>query len=86
MSELNAVPTAVTDLEIGMYVTALDRPWIETPFLVEGFYIGSEADIEELEKYCDVVYVDVYRSRASHGRRSSRVIGTAAVRPPGGAS
>lgn len=84
MSELNAVPTAVTDLEIGMYVTALDRPWIETPFLVEGFYIGSEADIEELEKYCDVVYVDVYRSRASHGRRSSRVIGTAAVRPPGG--
>lgn len=80
---MNAVPTAVTDLEVGMYVTALDRPWIETPFLVEGFYISSEADIEELEKYCDVVYVDVVRSRLSNDRRtrSSRVVGTSVLRP-----
>jgi len=77
MSELNAVPTAVTDLEIGMFVTALDRPWIETPFLVEGFYVSSQADIDEVEKYCKFVYVDVYRSRLGSGRRNSRVVGTA---------
>ncbi len=84
MSEMYGVPTAVTDLEIGMYVTALDRPWIETPFLLEGFYVSSEADIETLEKYCDVVYVDVRRSQIDTGRRSSRVIGTAALRRAGG--
>jgi len=50
MSELNAVPTAVTDLEIGMFVTALDRPWIETPFLVEGFYVSSQAAIDEVQR------------------------------------
>jgi HD-GYP domain-containing protein (c-di-GMP phosphodiesterase class II) len=75
MSQLHAVPTAVTDLEIGMFVTALDRPWIETPFLVEGFYITSQADIDEVEKYCRFVYVDVYRSRLGAGRRNSRVVG-----------
>lgn len=75
MSELHAVPTAVTDLEIGMFVTALDRPWIETPFLVEGFYVTSQADIDEVEKYCKFVYVDVYRSRLGAGRRNSRVVG-----------
>lgn len=59
-----------------MYVTALDRPWIETPFLVEGFYITSQADIDEVEKHCKLVYVDVYRSKTGPGaRRSSRVVG-----------
>lgn len=80
MSELKAVPTAVTDLEVGMFVTALDRPWIDTPFLVEGFYIGSQADIEDLEQYCEFVYVDVSRSRAAEVRRSSRLVGSTGVR------
>ena len=79
MSQLHAVPTAVTDLEIGMFVTALDRPWIETPFLVEGFYITSQADIDEVEKYCRFVYVDVYRCRLGAGRRNSRVVGAACL-------
>ena len=87
MSQLHAVPTAVTDLEIGMFVTALDRPWIETPFLVEGFYITSQADIDEVEKHCRFVYVDVYRSRLGAGRRNSRVVGgagfkAATIAPP----
>ena len=80
MSQLHAVPTAVTDLEIGMFVTALDRPWIETPFLVEGFYITSQADIDEVEKYCRFVYVDVYRCRLGAGRRNSRVVGAAGLK------
>lgn len=80
MSKINTVPTAVADLEIGMFVTALDRPWIETPFLLEGFYIASEADIEKLEEYCDIVHVDVVRSKVGDGRRASRVIGKTALR------
>lgn len=84
MAELNAVPTAVTDLEIGMYVSALDRPWIETPFLVQGFYITSQQDIEELEHHCKFVYVDVYRSRLGAKRRNSRILRTVGERAPPG--
>ena len=81
MSEPNLVQTAVTDLEIGMYVAALDRPWMETPFLVQGFYIDSHKEIEELEKHCKFVYVDIYRSKVRPGTRSSgRVFGKVAPR------
>ncbi|MEX2496893.1 MAG: HD-GYP domain-containing protein [Woeseia sp.] len=45
------------DLEQGMYVSQLDRPWLETPFLFQGFVIKSEAEIEELRRYCEQVYV-----------------------------
>ena len=27
------------DLTTGMYVCGLDRPWLETPFLLQGFQI-----------------------------------------------
>ncbi|MBK6287157.1 MAG: HD-GYP domain-containing protein [Gammaproteobacteria bacterium] len=75
MAELTSVVTAVSDLEIGMYVTALDRPWMETSFMVQGFYITSQADIEELERHCKFVYIDVYRSKLGNVRRTSRVMG-----------
>lgn len=81
MAEPNAVPTAVSDLEIGMYVTALDRPWIETPFLMQGFYITSQQDVEELERFCKYVYVDVYRSKTGPVRRTARVIAEPGERP-----
>jgi HD-GYP domain-containing protein (c-di-GMP phosphodiesterase class II) len=81
MAEPHAVETAVLDLEIGMYVTSLDRPWSETPFAVEGFYIAGQHHIDALEKYCRYVYVDVYRSRPGSGRRNSRVVGSLLHQP-----
>lgn len=47
----------VGDLEIGMYVAELDRPWLETPFLFQGFYIRDDDEIAELREYCRQVYV-----------------------------
>ncbi|MDH4048965.1 MAG: HD-GYP domain-containing protein [Gammaproteobacteria bacterium] len=44
-------------LEVGMYVAQLDRPWLETPFLFQGFYIRSQDEITELQKYCKNVFV-----------------------------
>ena len=82
MAELNAVQTAVTDLEIGMYVAALDRPWTETPFLVQGFYVTSQQDVEALEQHCKYVFVDVYRSKIGGARRSSRVLKTVGISNP----
>ena len=48
----------VEDLKLGMYVNELDRPWLETPFLFQGFPILTQHDIDQLQQYCRYVYVD----------------------------
>ena len=32
----------VENLDVGMYVSELDRPWLESPFLIQGFVIKDE--------------------------------------------
>ena len=49
---------SVDQLEIGMYVARLDRPWLETPFLFQGFYIRDGDEINELQKHCKNVFVN----------------------------
>ncbi len=46
-----------------MYVSNLDRPWLETPFLLQGFMIESYDDIKKLREHCEFVYVDSRRSK-----------------------
>ena len=48
----------VDRLQIGMAVVELDRPWIETPFLLQGFTIGNRGDIKAIQEYCDYIYID----------------------------
>ena len=50
---------------IGMYVSMLDRPWLETPFVFQGFEIKDRHEIELLQSYCSVIYVDIHRSSLS---------------------
>lgn len=52
-----------SDLQIGMYVAQLDRPWLETPFKIQGFLLKSRKDIGQIEKYCDYVYIDTAKSK-----------------------
>ncbi len=49
---------SVADLTVGMYVSELDRPWLESPFLVQGLFIETNKDIAQLSKLCAYVYVD----------------------------
>ncbi|NOQ89416.1 MAG: DUF3391 domain-containing protein [Gammaproteobacteria bacterium] len=51
----------VAYLKEGMYVSNLDRPWIDTPFLLEGFLINSEEDLSALNQYCVYVFIDTDR-------------------------
>lgn len=60
LSNLEKVPT--NSLKVGFYVERLDRPWTETPFLFQGFYIHDFHEIEELKHYCEYVYVNAVRS------------------------
>jgi len=48
----------IGQLEFGMYVAELDRPWTETPFLFQGFVLRSDDELQTLRKYCRYVYVD----------------------------
>ncbi|HEX6930206.1 MAG TPA: HD-GYP domain-containing protein [Gammaproteobacteria bacterium] len=52
----------VAELELGMYVAELDRPWTESPFLFQGFLIESEEDLEKLRTTCKFVIIDEERS------------------------
>lgn len=62
------VKTSVDGLEIGMFVSRLDRPWIRTPFDLEGVKITSPEDIERIRKYCSYVYIDVEQGISPHPR------------------
>ncbi len=50
----------------GMFVLELDRPWLETPFLLQGFLVEDDVQIAELRKYCETVTIDRSRSVGSH--------------------
>ncbi len=64
-----------SDLELGMYVSGLDRPWLETPFLLQGFRIDTEEDLRTLRKYCQFVFVDSEKS-AQEGYTLQRKVRT----------
>ncbi|HKQ30640.1 MAG TPA: DUF3391 domain-containing protein, partial [Burkholderiales bacterium] len=65
---------SVQELQLGMYIAELDRPWRETPFMFQGFEIRSQDDIETLKRHCQHVYVVVADAPAAvPSRRPSLV-------------
>ena len=59
---------AVKDLRIGMFVADLDRPWIDTPFVLQGFLIEDQQQIRELQQHCAYVVIDRARSTGEEFR------------------
>lgn len=53
----NLQRVSVGDLEVGMHIVELDRPWLETPFLLQGFELSDEDELRTLKKYCRYVYI-----------------------------
>jgi HD-GYP domain-containing protein (c-di-GMP phosphodiesterase class II) len=66
------VEIAVEDLHIGLYVSRLDRPWSETPFVFQGFEIANDQDISQLRSLCKHVHVEITRDEAEEIRKISR--------------
>ena len=48
----------VEKLAIGMFVAELDRPWLGTPFLIQGFVIETQKEIEQFQSCCKHVLVE----------------------------
>jgi len=62
------VRISVAGLGLRMYVSRLDRPWLETPFLLEGLLVDSQDDLAKLKAVCQFVYVDVTRGARPDAR------------------
>lgn len=60
-----------------MFVSKLDRDWLETPFLLQGFHIEEEADIDVIAEYCEFVYIDDDKSIKKKVGEPSSGLGTA---------
>ncbi len=41
-----------------MFVCDLDRPWMDSPFLLQGFLLKTPGDVKTVREVCDYVYVD----------------------------
>jgi HD-GYP domain-containing protein (c-di-GMP phosphodiesterase class II) len=52
----------VGELQFGMFVAELDRPWTETPFMFQGFHLRTDKQLEALKKFCKHVFIDIERT------------------------
>lgn len=66
------VRVSVNLLKRGMFVCRLDRPWLGTPFLMQGFLIEHDEELQQLRALCDQVYVDTQKSLINLTKQSSK--------------
>lgn len=55
----NKIKVVAEYLTQGMYVVKLDRPWLDSPFLFQGFVIDTDELLKEVKSVCDFVYIDI---------------------------
>ncbi len=55
---MDLIKIAAEDLLPGMFVAELDRPWLDTPFVLQGFVIRDADDAREVARHVRYVYVD----------------------------
>lgn len=53
---------SIDQVRVGMFVVELDRPWLDTPFLLQGFLIEDQDTLDQLRECCEHVVVDATRS------------------------
>ena len=69
----------VNELLVGMFVSGLDRPWSQTPFPLQGFYVRDLDEIRELKVHCRHVYIDVIKGKGPVKTRLKSLNGTSAT-------
>ncbi|HEV2332506.1 MAG TPA: HD-GYP domain-containing protein [Gammaproteobacteria bacterium] len=79
-NELQSIP--VSELELGMYVAKLDRPWTDTPFLFQGFFLHHDDELDLIRRYCKHVFIDVTRGAAPEAEESRTITRVTDLRGP----
>jgi len=62
-------------LELGMYVNELDRPWTETKFMFQGFVIDSDETLRALQESCEYASVQTEKLARISSNSSKRLVG-----------
>jgi HD-GYP domain-containing protein (c-di-GMP phosphodiesterase class II) len=62
MNNIKHEKIPVSALELGMFIAELDKPWIESDFLLQGFVLEDAIDLEKVRSTCKHVYIDRTRS------------------------
>ncbi|MBX3302771.1 MAG: DUF3391 domain-containing protein [Nitrospira sp.] len=66
---------SITDLQIGMYVSALDLPWYRSPFLRHSFLVSRHAQIHKLVRAgVRTVVIDPARGLVLHSQYSGATV------------
>lgn len=76
------VKVHVGELRVGMFVSKLDKDWLDTPFIMQGFLIEEPDDIDIVAEFCEHVWIDTEFSDKLSMHSSS--IGTATRARPSG--
>ena len=71
---------SVEQLQWGMYVSELDRPWTETPFMFQGFHLRTDQQLETLKKHCKHVFVDPEKTEPPEKARAPAPAATFKIR------
>jgi HD-GYP domain-containing protein (c-di-GMP phosphodiesterase class II) len=66
MSDIKKEKIEVKNLSLGMFVTELDIPWIESPFMLQGFVLDDQSDLDKMTALCSFVYIDRTKSIGTH--------------------
>lgn len=57
-----ALSIRIDDLRLGMFITELDRPWTQTPFMLQGFLLSDALDLTTLQGLVKELVIDPRRS------------------------
>ena len=55
---MRLVEMSATKLQPGMFVAELDRPWLDTPFALQGFVVRDDDEVLYISKFVDNVFID----------------------------
>jgi hypothetical protein len=59
--EDHLIALQTSHLRPGMFIAALDRLWLHTPFPPDGFLVRDHKQISRIRRYCTYVYIDPNR-------------------------
>ncbi|EAR08823.1 HD-GYP domain-containing protein [Reinekea blandensis] len=84
--ERRDIEIPVEELEVGMHVVGIDRPWAETGFLLQSFIIQSQEEIHQLQAACQRVTIQARvaseRETPAHATAEQRAVKSKVQRGP----
>ena len=73
---------SVEQLQFGVYISELDRPWQGTPFMFQGFILNNDRQLETLKQYCKKVIIDLEKGSDLDDRKLKGGPPSTAPKPP----